>query len=287
MLLAYPTTFTPGSCTLAKIVSVVRMATRIFDVIGTILTWSLRSSDYEFARLSLGPKHHFGMSLANSYCSTPEKTEDEKAKTDFGFGRYFRRESNFVHIILLNKNVVYTTENFSSDILPADESDKLVFIMTRQQLIKAFIIFISSMNSIQFSSVGEIATFMSKREWRHSGMDLNRPHRVDRPTVVFIWSVAIIHHHPDHLDWIVGDQSDRDRLDCLDTRLYYVQEVRNGKVRTANLNNRDFSWFSIAVKADISPERTSWGPAVSHRFRKVSVLKRAHVTWTLHQWCHT
>ena len=105
------------------------------------------------------------MSVANSYCSTPENTEEKKSKTDFGFGRHFRRESNFVHIILLDKNVVYTTKSFSSDIPPAGESDKLVLIMTRQHLIKAFIVFISSMNGIQFSSFGEIATFMSKREW--------------------------------------------------------------------------------------------------------------------------
>ena len=58
--------------------------------------------------------------------------------------------------------------------------------MTRQHVIKAFIVFISSMNGIQFSSVGEIATSMSELEWRHSGMDLNRPHRLDRLTVVFI-----------------------------------------------------------------------------------------------------
>ena len=136
MLLAYPTTFTLGFYILAQIGSVVRIATRIFDAIGTILTWSFRSSDYEFAPLSLGPKHHFGFPLANSYCSTPEKTEER----DFGFGRYFRRERNFVHIIVLNKNFVYTATNFSSCILSAVESDKLVFIMTRQHLIKAFII---------------------------------------------------------------------------------------------------------------------------------------------------
>ena len=186
VLLAYQTTFTPGSYTLVQIVTVVRIATRIFDVIGTILTWSLRSCDYEFARLSLGLKQNFGMSLANSYCSTPEKTEEKKARTEFGFGRYFRKERNFVHIILLDKNVVYTTENFSSDICPASESDKLVFIMTRQHVIKAFIVFISSMKCIQFSSVGEIVACMSKNKWRYSGMDLNSPHRVDRLTVVFI-----------------------------------------------------------------------------------------------------
>ena len=82
VLLAYPTTFTAGFCILAQIVSVVRIATRMFDVIGTILTRLLRSSDYVFARLSLGPKHHFGMPLANSYYSTPEKTEEKKAKTE-------------------------------------------------------------------------------------------------------------------------------------------------------------------------------------------------------------